>query len=112
MCSHYRRGIQNESFRTLTDCRGAVYGRLCGFHLQGLSVRKLQVKHALTAGLYFGGFQALMPLIGYFFLGTQFQSLITDIDHWIAFVLLALIGFNMVRESFGESERLDASFRF
>ncbi len=45
-------------------------------------------------------------------LGTQFQSLITDIDHWIAFVLLALIGFNMVRESFGESERLDASFRF
>lgn len=78
---------------------------------KGLSVRKLQVKHALTAGLYFGGFQALMPLIGYF-LGTQFQSLITDIDHWIAFVLLSLIGFNMVRESFGESERLDASFRF
>ena len=78
---------------------------------KGLSVRKLQVKHALITGLYFGGFQALMPLIGYF-LGTQFQSLITDIDHWIAFVLLALIGFNMVRESFGESERLDASFRF
>ena len=54
---------------------------------KGLSVKKLRPKHMLIAGLYFGGFQALMPLIGYF-LGVQFQSLIQDFDHWIAFVLL------------------------
>ena len=70
---------------------------------KGLSVRKV------TAGLYFGGFQALMPLIGYF-LGTQFESLIQSVDHWIAFALLALIGINMVRESRSESEELNASF--
>ena len=78
---------------------------------KGLSVKQLRLRHALITGLYFGGFQALMPLIGYF-LGTQFQSLITDIDHWIAFVLLVLIGSNMIRESRGESEKLDASFGF
>ena len=78
---------------------------------KGLSVKQLRLRHALITGLYFGGFQALMPLIGYF-LGTQFQSLITDIDHWIAFVLLVLIGINMIRESRGESEELDASFGF
>ncbi len=78
---------------------------------KGLSVKQLRLRHALITGLYFGGFQALMPLIGYF-LGTQFQSLITDIDHWIAFVLLVLIGINMIRESRGESEKLDASFGF
>ena len=78
---------------------------------KGLSVKQLRLRHALITGLYFGGFQALMPLIGYF-LGTRFQSLITDIDHWIAFVLLVLIGINMIRESRGESEKLDASFGF
>ena len=76
---------------------------------KGLSVRKVTPRHALTAGLYFGGFQALMPLIGYF-LGTQFESLIQSVDHWIAFALLALIGINMVRESRSESEELNASF--
>ena len=76
---------------------------------KGLSVRKVTPGHALTAGLYFGGFQALMPLIGYF-LGTQFESLIQSVDHWIAFALLALIGINMVRESRSESEELNASF--
>ena len=58
---------------------------------KGLSVRKLRPKHAITVGLWFGGFQALMPLIGYL-LGKQFEWLITSIDHWIAFILLALIG--------------------
>ena len=58
---------------------------------KGLSVRKVSPGHALTAGLYFGGFQALMPLLGYF-LGTQFESLIQSVDHWIAFALLGLIG--------------------
>ena len=76
---------------------------------KGLSVEKIKPKHELTVGLYFGGFQALMPLIGYF-LGIQFQFLITNIDHWIAFILLALIGINMIREACGEEEEVDDSF--
>ena len=76
---------------------------------KGLSVGKAKKKHMLTTGLYFGGFQALMPLIGYL-LGSRFQSMITSIDHWIAFFLLGLIGLNMIRESRGESEALDDSF--
>ena len=79
---------------------------------KGLSVRTLRPKHALICGLYFGGFQMLMPLIG-FALGVRFQSLITRIDHWIAFVLLALIGANMVRESREQdAENVSNSFRF
>ena len=79
---------------------------------KGLSVRKATVKHALCVGLYFGGFQALMPLIGYL-LGTQFESVITSVDHWIAFGLLAFIGGNMLREALGrEEEKLDDSFSF
>ena len=70
---------------------------------KGLSVRTLKAKHAVICGLYFGGFQLLMPLIG-FALGVRFQSLITSIDHWIAFVLLAWIGGNMIRESRAEEE--------
>ena len=65
---------------------------------KGLSVSKLQIKHALLCGIYFGGFQALMPLLGWL-LGSQFQALITSVDHWIAFLLLGVIGFNMIRES-------------
>ena len=76
---------------------------------KGLSVRKVSPGHALTAGLYFGGFQALMPLLGYF-LGTQFESLIQSVDHWIAFALLGLIGANMIRESRSESEEFNDSF--
>ena len=76
---------------------------------KGLSVTLLKPKHALITGFYFGGFQALMPLIGYFF-GKQFEDLITNIDHWIAFGLLAIIGINMIRESRGEAEELNASF--
>ena len=79
---------------------------------KGLSVRELKPKHALTVGVYFGGFQMLMPLIG-FALGVRFQSLITSIDHWIAFVLLGLIGANMVRESREhDDESVSDSFRF
>lgn len=78
---------------------------------KGLSVREVKGKHALTVGLYFGGFQALMPLVGYL-LGVNFQSLITDIDHWIAFVLLALIGGNMIRESRQEEGKVNCSFNF
>lgn len=77
---------------------------------KGLSVRRVRVKYVIITGLYFGGFQALMPLLGYL-LGRQFQSLITNIDHWIAFVLLALIGLNMVREArSGGEENLNDSF--
>ena len=79
---------------------------------KGLSVRNVEPKHMATAGMYFGGFQALMPLLGYI-LGYSFQGLITSVDHWIAFVLLALIGANMIKESREQScERMDASFSF
>ncbi len=79
---------------------------------KGLSVQKIQPKHVLTAGAYFGGFQALMPLIGYL-LGRQFESMITSFDHWIAFVLLAIIGGNMIRESRGcDCEEVNDSFSF
>ena len=79
---------------------------------KGLSVRELKPKHALTVGVYFGGFQMLMPLIG-FALGVRFQSFITSIDHWIACVLLGLIGANMIRESREQDEEnLSDSFSF
>ena len=77
---------------------------------KGLSVRQLKPHHAMIAGGYFGGFQALMPVIGWL-LGRQFESLIKNIDHWIAFVLLALIGANMIREAVkNEEENLNDSF--
>ena len=77
---------------------------------KGLSAGRVSPRHALTCGLWFGGFQALMPLLGWL-LGTRFQGLITSVDHWIAFVLLALIGGSMVRESRSrEEEEVDASF--
>ena len=79
---------------------------------KGLSVRKAEPRHSLIVGAYFGGFQALMPAIGYV-LGRQFESLITSVDHWIAFVLLGIIGGNMIREALkGEQEELDDSFTF
>lgn len=67
---------------------------------KGLSVKAVRPKHMLITGLWFGGFQAAMPLIGYL-LGIHFADLIERFDHWVAFVLLALIGVNMIRESFG-----------
>jgi putative Mn2+ efflux pump MntP len=80
---------------------------------KGLSVPRATPRHALTAGLYFGGFQALMPLVGYL-LGSRLESLITSVDHWIAFLLLGFIGFNMVRESRSgeEEEEVSNSFGF
>ena len=77
-----------------------------------LSVRKLKFSHMLITGAYFGVFQAVMPLIGYY-LGQTFESYITSFDHWMAFVLLSLIGANMIRESFSkEEEEQNASFSF
>ena len=76
---------------------------------KGLSVQKLKPRHALITGLYFGGFQAAMPVIGYF-LANGFRTYIERVDHWIAFVLLVLIGANMIKESFGEAEECNCSF--
>lgn len=70
---------------------------------KGLAMKKLSWKKALIIGLWFGGFQALMPTIGYL-LGTKFESYVTAIDHWIAFVLLALIGANMIKEALSKEE--------
>lgn len=78
---------------------------------KGLSVGKVKPRHMLIAGLYFGGFQALMPLIG-FFLGTQFRPLIERCDHWIVFALLTVIGINMIKESREASDSLNYSFSF
>lgn len=76
---------------------------------KGLSVQELKVKHALLVGLYFGGFQALMPVIGYF-AGNSFADLISSYDHWIVFALLLLIGGNMIKEAFDEEEGISDSF--
>ena len=65
---------------------------------KGLSVQRALPNHYLKAGVWFGGFQALMPIIGYY-LGSTFSSVVANIDHWIAVVLLGLIGTNMIRES-------------
>ena len=65
---------------------------------KGLAMKKATLKAGLTCGLWFGGFQALMPLIG-FFLGTLFAEAIEAVDHWVAFVLLGIIGFNMLKEA-------------
>lgn len=70
---------------------------------KGLSVRKLEIKHMALAGIWFGGFQALMPLIGYL-LGSTFASYVQKFDHWIALILLAFIGLSMIKEAFGEDE--------
>ena len=78
---------------------------------KGLSVPTLRPAHNLLCGLYFGGFQALMPLLGWL-LGVRFQGLIASVDHWIAFGLLGIIGVNMIREAREEDECLDASFTF
>lgn len=70
---------------------------------KGLSMQKMSWKNAVIVGLYFGGFQAAMPFIGYL-LGSQFREAITSIDHWIAFILLGIIGINMIRESLNKEE--------
>ena len=75
---------------------------------KGLALSRVTLKECLTAGVWFGAFQALMPLLG-FLLGAAFAEKITAVDHWIAFVLLGLIGANMIRESFGEAEGVSSA---
>jgi putative Mn2+ efflux pump MntP len=76
---------------------------------KGLSVRKVQLSHALICGAWFGAFQAIMPSFGYF-LGSRFEHLFNSVGPWVAFILLAVIGVNMVRESFGGDETVDNDF--
>lgn len=83
---------------------------------KGLAMPKITVKKTLIVGLWFGGFQALMPAIGYL-LGVQFRDQITSIDHWIAFILLGIIGANMIKEACSgdceeESDSLDIKTMF
>lgn len=79
---------------------------------KGLSTQKLKAKHYLIIGAWFGGFQALMPTIGYF-LGSTFEKYITSVDHWVAFILLAIIGGNMIREGCSmEDGKASDSFSF
>lgn len=79
---------------------------------KGLSVSKLRPSHALKTGLWFGGFQALMPMIGYY-AGVRFADVVSSVDHWIAFILLGFIGANMIKESFSrEEENHDSDFSF
>ena len=70
---------------------------------KGLSVRRIEPYHTISVGLWFGGFQALMPLAGYY-LGVSFATMVQSIDHWIAFVLLGVIGLNMIREAASKDE--------
>lgn len=79
---------------------------------KGLAMKKITLPKALIVGLWFGGFQALMPLIGYT-LGCQFEQCIVAIDHWIAFILLGLIGASMIKEALSkEEEAADDSLDF
>ena len=79
---------------------------------KGISMKRMNWRKALIIGMYFGGFQALMPVIGYF-LGTAFESIITNIDHWVAFILLGIIGGNMIKEAFeDESENCNDDVGF
>ena len=79
---------------------------------KGISMKKMKWKKACIIGLYFGGFQALMPVLGYF-LGSTFESVISNLDHWIAFGLLAIIGGNMIKDAFSkECDSFDDDVRF
>lgn len=76
---------------------------------KGLSVEKLKPKHLVITGVWFGGSQAVMPLVGYL-LGSSFKTIVESVDHWFSFILLGIIGMNMIRESKEEIEKLDDSF--
>lgn len=78
---------------------------------KGISMQKMDWKKACIIGLWFGGFQALMPLIGYF-LGTTFENLIISVDHWIAFLLLGYIGGKMIKDAFSKKEEKDDDVSF
>ena len=70
---------------------------------KGLSMKKINLKKTLIIGIYFGLFQAIMPAVGYF-LGSFFENLVIQVDHWIAFILLSVIGINMIKEVFSKDD--------
>lgn len=74
---------------------------------KGLAMKRCSLKNAMLCGVWFGGFQALMPFAGYL-LGYRFRRYITSVDHWIAFVLLLVIGANMVKDAFGAEQETNA----
>lgn len=77
---------------------------------KGVTLKRVTMRHALTTGMWFGGFQALMPIVGYI-VGVRFSSFVTSIDHWIAFGLLVVIGLNMIREAvWGDEESHTSDF--
>lgn len=83
---------------------------------KGMTLKKMDWKKSILAGTYFGVFQTVMPLIGYFLIllctkNEYIQNIIEDFDHWIAFILLLFIGINMIKESFG-NEEVDGNFKF
>lgn len=101
-----------EIFEVLLISIGLAMDAFAVSVCKGLSMKKMNWKKAIIIGLYFGIFQALMPVLGYF-LGTTFDHFITSIDHWIALILLAGIGINMIKEAFTQdsencNDKIDA----
>jgi putative Mn2+ efflux pump MntP len=99
-----------ESVMTLAELFIIAVGLSCDAFAaaicRGLSIKKVSFKNTLVVGLYFGGFQAAMPLIGYL-IGTGFSDLVNKLDHWIALVLLVFIGGKMIFDSFKKEEECD-----
>ena len=93
-----KRRINMNLFTLFTLAVGLSMDAFAVAICKGLAMKKTDVKKAVIVGLWFGGFQALMPLLGYL-LGVQFKDKITAIDHWIAFLLLGFIGVNMIKEA-------------
>ena len=92
-----------DTFTLITCALGLSMDAFAVSICKGLALKKIDFKKHLLVGLWFGGFQALMPLIGYL-LGINFTDYITSIDHWIAFILLGFIGLNMIKESLQKDE--------
>ncbi len=110
-------GVYFGGFQALMPTLGYLLGvsfkdMISAIICKGLSMPKLDVKKMIIVGVYFGGFQALMPTLGYL-LGVSFKDMISAIDHWVAFILLALIGISMIREACSdEEEKVDDSVAF
>lgn len=109
---HERHATVMEYLSVLLIAVGLAMDAFAVAICKGLAMRKPGLKAILVIGLWFGFFQAVMPVIGYL-LGSSFYSYISEYDHWIAFALLALIGVNMIREALsGEEEGVDDSIGF
>lgn len=96
------RSDKNDNIRNFINSNRISNGCFCSINMQRIINEKNELEKAIIVGAYFGIFQALMPIIGYF-LGSTFEDLVTHIDHWIAFVLLVAIGGNMLKEAFANN---------